>query len=134
MNMASRSSGFRIILRPRLPTLSGSDILAAFVPGYGGGSATVSHRLPYRGQGPLTHYASILRITMSSESSGFRCAWHSIRVSSPSLFEGDQYHSHRLHERLTYNNLRYTHGICRFRCDYLSLLALSGVGTTPPDI
>lgn len=36
---------------PRLPIplVRNSDILAAFIPGYGGGSATVSHRLPFYG-------------------------------------------------------------------------------------
>jgi len=43
---ASRSS-----YSPRLPIPfeRNSDIYAAFIPGYGGGSATVSHRLPCYG-------------------------------------------------------------------------------------
>ncbi|OPY62451.1 MAG: hypothetical protein A4E57_03979 [Syntrophorhabdaceae bacterium PtaU1.Bin034] len=47
-----RSSGFRIILLAASshPALSGnSDMAAAFIPGYGGGSATDSHRLPCYG-------------------------------------------------------------------------------------
>ncbi|OPY62454.1 MAG: hypothetical protein A4E57_03982 [Syntrophorhabdaceae bacterium PtaU1.Bin034] len=49
---ARRSSGFRIILLAASshPALSGnSDMAAAFIPGYGGGSATDSHRLPCYG-------------------------------------------------------------------------------------
>lgn len=42
-----RSSDFRIILRPRLPTLIGQWRYAAFVPGNSGGTVTDSHRLPY---------------------------------------------------------------------------------------
>jgi len=34
---------------PRLPALASSGLIAAFVPGHGGGSATESHRLPFQG-------------------------------------------------------------------------------------
>jgi hypothetical protein len=37
------------IYLPRLPILADSGFIAAFVPGYGGGSATEFHRLPYQG-------------------------------------------------------------------------------------
>ena len=45
--MTSRSSGFRIILLAAPSHPLGQWNLSAFVPGYGGGSATAFHRLPF---------------------------------------------------------------------------------------
>jgi hypothetical protein len=48
-----------------------SGVLAAFVPGYGGGSATVLHRLPY--QGPFKGHSRATIIHPCGEDQGLFC-------------------------------------------------------------